>query len=320
MATRSARNNIVAGVFVLGALALGVGVSFKLSDRPAMGGMRHFTVKFSLEDGATGLKRGSPVLLAGQQIGRGQAGGFAKGAGGVAESVNVGVEVRGDLTLYENAGVYLQLPLLGTLSSINISSVGTAQATPHTGSSPAIEENEVVPGRIAPPGFLAQAGFGSEQANQLRQSLSSMQSAVDRVAKLVESGSPKVDAALGDAQQLLSQLKDMLAAWSTTIETTAANIERASARLEPMLTKAENGLDEATGAVHDIREIVTSNREKLGQILDHVNSVAAKLDQTTIDEVNSALKDGREALGVFSRSLDKVSALVTEEAPGLRRT
>jgi ABC-type transporter Mla subunit MlaD len=320
MATRGARNNIVAGLFVLVSLVLGVWVSFKLSDRPGMGGMRHFIVRFSLQDGATGLKRGSPVLLAGQQIGRVRSVAFATASDGVAESVDVGVEVRGDLTLYENAGVYLQLPLLGTLSSINISNVGNAQATPHMGASPAIEEGEVVVGHIAPPSFLAQAGFGSEQAAELRQSLSSMQTSLDRLAKLIETGAPKVETALADAQELLAKLKDRLAELSTRIDTMAVNIEKATGRLDPMLTKAETGIDEATAAVKDIREVVTANREKLGQILDSVNSAAGKLNQETIDQVNAALKDGREALDVFNKSLSKLSTLVTEETPGLRRT
>src|SRR5205823_793301 len=151
----------------------GVWASFKLSNRPAMGGMRKFFVRFTMEDGATGLKDGSPVQLGGQQIGRVVRVDFSKNANGEATALDVLVEVRGDLTLYENAGVYLQLPLLGTLSSINISSVGSPMAV-HAGASPAIEENEVVSGHVAPPGFLAQAGFGSEQAAQLRAALSSM--------------------------------------------------------------------------------------------------------------------------------------------------
>ncbi len=90
------------------------------------------------------------MLLAGQQIGRVRSVDFATAPDGSATAVNsVGVEVRGNLTLYENAGVYLQLPLLGTLSSINISSVGTPAATPHAGSKQlAIEEDEVVTGRV----------------------------------------------------------------------------------------------------------------------------------------------------------------------------
>src|SRR5262245_19985137 len=130
MATRGSRNNILAGGFVLAALLLGVWVSFKLSGRQSVGGTRRFIVRFTLQDGATGLKDGSPVLLAGQQIGQVRSVEFNKNADGLASFVDVRVETRADLVIYENAGVYLQLPLLGTLSSINISSVG-APAEPH---------------------------------------------------------------------------------------------------------------------------------------------------------------------------------------------
>src|SRR5690349_8932504 len=111
MDTRGARNNILAGAFVLAALLLGVWVSFRLSGRPSMGGLRKFIVRFSLEDGATGLKNGSPVLLAGQQIGQVKQVEFAKDAQGLPGGVDVRVEIRADMTIYENAGIYLQLPL-----------------------------------------------------------------------------------------------------------------------------------------------------------------------------------------------------------------
>jgi ABC-type transporter Mla subunit MlaD len=320
MANRSARNNILAGLFVVVSLVMGVAISFKLSDRPSMRGMRHFTIRFSLEDGATGLKSGSPVLLAGQQIGRVRTVDFATGADGVATAVDVGVEVRGNLTLYENAGVYLQLPLLGTLSSINISSVGTPIASPHAGSSAAIEEDEVVKGRIAPPGFLAQAGYGSEQAQELRNTLASLEIAMTKASQIIDKDGPKVDAGVADAQALLASLKEKLASWSEKIDKTAANIEQASGRLEPLLAKADTALDSTNAAIKDIREVVASNKDKLGQILDNVQSATGKINQTTIDEVNAAIKDGRDALGVFSTSLGKLSTIVTEETPNIRHT
>jgi ABC-type transporter Mla subunit MlaD len=319
MATRGARNNILAGGFVLVALLLAVLVSFKLGHRSSMGSVRRFVIRFTLADGATGLKDGSPVLLAGQQIGQVRKVEFAKNTEGLATAVDVSVEVRGDLTIYENAGIYLQLPLLGTLSSINISSVGTP--TPqHQGASPAIEDNEVVPGRIAPPGFLAQAGFGAEQGAQLRAAIASMQGTIDRIEKLVETAGPKVETGVNDAQALLATLKTKLDEWSQKIDKTAANIEQASGRLDPMLTKVDGGVDDARVVIKDVREVIESNRDKLNQIIDHVDSMAGKLDQTTIDEINGAIKQGRDALTSFSVSLDKATTLIQEESPGIRRT
>src|SRR5262245_56653116 len=166
-----ARNNVLAGAFVVVGLVLAVWVSFMLSDTNLARGMRTFTVQFTLGDGALGLKPGSPELLAGQQVGKVQHVDFARapapGGGEVVTAVNVAVEVRSDLTRYENAAIALQKPLLGTLSSINISSVGSAAGVPTpSGISAAIEPGDIVKGTIAPPGFLADAGYGPEQAGQ----------------------------------------------------------------------------------------------------------------------------------------------------------
>jgi ABC-type transporter Mla subunit MlaD len=313
MSNRSARNNLLAGLFVVVSLVVAVWVSFLLSDRSSMAGMTRFTVRFSLEDGATGLKRGSPVLLGGQQVGRVRSVRFARDPAGKVGGVDVGVEVRADLTLAEDAGVYLQLPLLGTLSSINISSVGTAAA-------PALDEGDVVFGRLAPPAFLAQAGFGSEQAAQLRASLTAMESAINRVAQLVETGGPKVEASLNDAQRLLADLRERLAAWSQHLDKTAANIEEASGRLNPMLTSAESTVAEARETIGQMRTLVADNRERLGQIITNLESATAKLDGQTIDRINAAVEQGRGALEVFASALTRVSTLVSEETPSLRRT
>jgi ABC-type transporter Mla subunit MlaD len=313
MPTRGTRNNILAGLFVVVSLVLGVGIAFFLSNRPTMGGMRRFTVQFSLQDGATGLKRGSPVQLAGQPIGRVRSVTFARNSENVPGAVNVEVEVNSNITLYENAAVYLQLPLLGTLSSINITNVGTPNYKPFTGTSALIEENEVVAGHIAPPGFLAQAGFGAEQAEQLRMALSSMERAIARVGDLIDTNGPKLDAGISDAQALLAQLRIKLSDWSKEIDATAANIKQASGKLDPML-------DEANGAIKDIREVIASNRDKLSQIMTNLQSTTTKIDQKTIDEVNAAIKQGRDALGAFADSMGSLNTVVKEETPGVRHT
>jgi ABC-type transporter Mla subunit MlaD len=323
MPNRGARNNILAGLFVVASLVLGVWVSFLLSDTTSIAGDTRFTVRFSLEDGATGLKKGSPVLLGGQQVGRVRTVGFAPAETdpAVATGIDVEVEVRGDLRLYENAGVFLQLPLLGTLSSINIVNIGSPVAGASTqGSSPEVERGEVVPGKLAPPAFLAQAGFGSQQAAQLRAALTSLEITVDRISKLMESGSPKIESSISDAQQLLAQLRERLAAWSERVDRTAANFEEASGRLNPMLTKVDTAVDGAVSLIADIRGMVTENREHLSQAVRNIESATAKLDRETVTQVNEAVEDGREALRVFSDSLGRLSAVVTEETPSLRRT
>lgn len=317
MSTRGARNNILAGAFVLGALALGVWMSFQLSDVPPMSGLTRFTVRFALEDGATGLKPGSEVLLAGQQIGRVLTVGFAT-QDGVPTGVDVGVEVRADVTLYEDAGVFLQLPLLGTLSSINITSVGAGKVA--SAGTPRIETGDVVQGRLAPPAFLSQAGFGSEQAAQLRASLTSMETSLQRVAELIEKSSPMVESSIADAQHLMSELRSKLKSWTELVDRTGGNIADASDRLGPIMTTAESAVDGAAQTVAEVQALVTENQGRVSQILTSLQSAAEKVDEVSVKELNAALSEGREALGVFSESLSQLTAVVKQETPSLHRT
>lgn len=319
MSLRGMRNNVVAGLFVVVALGLGVWGSFQLRQLPPMSGLTRFTIRFSLEDGAAGLKPGSAVLLAGQEIGRVRSLEFAR-KDGLPVGVDVAVETRADVTIYENAGIYLELPLLGTLSSINITNVGAGGGTKFTGASAAIEDGDVVTGHIAPPAFLAQAGFGSEQAAELRAALSSLESALSRASKLIDTAAPSVEAGLADAQKLIAEVRGKMEGWTATIDRTAANIEKASGRLDPILAKADTFLDKANANIDQVQQVVAENRAKLGEILDNIRSATGKIDQQTVDQVNAAIAQGRDALGTFSEALKNVSTLVKEETPSLHRT
>ena len=96
----NARNNVIAGVFVLLGVALAVWVSFLLSDRSAFQSTTTFAVRFPLDTGAAGLKRGSEVLLGGQPVGRVLAVDFARNPDSTPAHVDVEVEVRDDLPLF----------------------------------------------------------------------------------------------------------------------------------------------------------------------------------------------------------------------------
>jgi len=316
------RNNILAGLFVLLGVILSVWVSFLLSDRSAYASTHEFTVRFPIASGASGLKRGSSVMLGGQQIGRVLGVDFQRTPAGVPTSVDVRVEVRSDLTIYENAAVFLEKPLLGSLSSINIPNPGVAPepSAPHAGASGSVEPGEVLLGRTAPPGFLADAGFGPEQASQLQNAIASLDSTIQKIEKIVDNGGPNVEAGVADARAMIADLRVKLGEWSARIDSTAANIDAASARLDPILTKVDESVEGAKGVIASLRSLVDDNRQRIDAIIANVESATGKFDQVTIESVNGALRDGRDALGVFSEAVARVSALVGEQTPNLRRT
>lgn len=325
------RNSVLAGGFLLGSLALAVGASFLLSNRSGMGALMPITVRFTLADGATGLKRGSAVLLGGQQIGRVTKVDITKAGQGQdprpPEAVDVSIEVRKDITLYENADVQLILPLLGTLSSINISSPGDAAGVknPHHGDA-ALQEGETIVGKIAPPGFLAQAGFGPDQANQLRSAMASLENGASKISKLIDTSGPEVQDTIKGVRKMTADVQTSLAEWTKKVDATLANIQSASGRLDPMLTKADQGIDNANAAIadarataHDIKELVETNKDHITQLVKNVEGATAKFDQETIASVNKALQDGQVALETLSTAVQKVSGIISGEAPNLRR-
>lgn len=324
MSSRFNRSNILAALFLLGSLALAVWVSFLLKKSSGVSGKAlPFTVRFSLAQGASGIKPGSAVLMGGQQIGRVSSVDFAvtdRPGGPRPTGVDVRCEIRGDLILYENALVLLELPLLGNISAINIADVGdpASVTSPNSGTA-RLEANEIIAGVVAPPSFLAQAGFGPDQVGQLRQAIVSFSGAVDRGSELLDKVSPKIDSAAGDLSTIIADLKTNLTEWSTKLDTIVANAEAASSRIDPLLTKADTLITDASAAATNVRNLLDANRGKIDSVIASLDSAASKVNNTTIDELNAALEKGKDALTSVTESTDKLSSILTSETPDLQR-
>lgn len=340
----SSRNNILAGGFVVGGLLLGVWVSFMLSDwgSSSGAGWTNFTVRFRLDQGTTGLREGSTVLLGGQEVGKvkrvrfEKVEGPARSAGDAPRefptAVLVDVAIRGDLPIFENAMIALEKPLLGSLSSINISSIGDpakmeVSRQAHQGIGPQVEESEIIAGMIAPPTFLADAGFGPDQSNQLRNAVENLDKTVAEVQALVEKSGPGVQSSIDDARVLIADLRTRAAEWSKRIDTIAANVESASAKIDPILAKVDLGVDEARGVVASARAAVDDNRERIDRIIANIDeaslsakSAAARIDTELIDLASGAFREARASLATASESINRLSSLLGEQTPSIRRT
>src|SRR5262245_3636228 len=156
MASKVSRNNVIAGLFVVGAMLLALFISIMVSGAQKRLASTHaYIIRFSLADGAAGRKPGSPVTHAGQEVGPVTCMPFVRGDRGVT-GVDVHVAVHSDIPVHEDAAAFLERPLLGSMSTINIAGLGGAKAVLPSGG--------VLMGIIAPPSFLSQAGYGPEQA------------------------------------------------------------------------------------------------------------------------------------------------------------
>jgi ABC-type transporter Mla subunit MlaD len=321
MAQRSSRNNIVAGLFVVCSVGLAVWVAFVLADRgPGAGGVR-FTIRFGMDVGAAGLDTGSTVQLGGVPIGRVVGVRFdTTGAGGVPSAINVEVEVRKDLPLYENAGIYLEKPLLGSLSNINIAHAGgPVEGEEHQGASSRIEAGEQVMANLAPPGFLAQAGIGPDQIRQVQGIIASIEKSVNRIEQSVATGSPKLDESLQEARSLVGEARANFQDWSKKVGTTLTNAEIASEKWPPMMEDAQKVVESAQALFEDARSIVRDNRARIEETISSAQSLMEKLDTQSATLLNDALTSARAAMAQAQQAIQDVQGLISQETPNVRK-
>lgn len=311
------RANVLAGGFILASLALAVWMSFKISSGSGYAQTVSFVARFSLADGAMGVKAGSPVMLGGLQIGTVREVRFST-ENGVANGVDVNIEARADLALFDDAEVYLEKPLLGSLSTINITSTGRG-AGAAIGSGPRIGEGDVLPGRLAPPGFLAQAGVGAEQVSQIQQLIKDAQVGVNKFSSLVDRLAPKIESGVEELSGLTREVRGSWNGWSPRIDSTLLNIEKSAARVEPILAKIDAGADDARALLADAKDLVAANRAKVDEIIETVRAASGQIGGETMPRVARALDDASAALGSFSRTLERAQDLVTSETPNARR-
>lgn len=319
------RNNLAAGVFVLASVALAVWVSFMLADRSGLTASKNLVIAFPLDVGAHGIKRNSPVLLAGQQVGRVLDVKVDIDSKGVPTGIRVDVEIDDRYTVFDNAVVALERPLLGSLSSINISSVGGSAAPGEPEPKP-ISQGGVLKGGLAPPAFLAQAGIGPQQVEDLKLSLTNLRNTLDRAAALLDEGGD-VRASVAGARELIEKARQDFGTWSEQVSATLANARTASEKLDPLMADVSTGVEEARAVVKRAGEgvdaftsVIEGNREKVNEIVANIENISRRVDRETIDLVNSSLADARDAIRVFTTTIDDAQGLLGTEAPGIRRT
>ncbi|HYF13951.1 MAG TPA: hypothetical protein VD971_02635 [Phycisphaerales bacterium] len=315
MRNASARSNILAGTFVLVAVALFVWVCFALADRgPGLNAQR-FVVRFPLSEGAPGVQEGAPVLLGGQPVGKVVRIGFAGLDGSGPASVDARVEIKGDIPLYENAAITLERPLLGSLSTINIGSLGSPDAAPFQGASARLETGETVPARVAP-GLLAQAGLRSDQ---LRSILANLDKTLQSISATVEASGPEARDAIAEVRALVTETRAGFKRWEAQADKILSDVAAASDRFGPMADKADALLNSANDFIGEARSIIRDNRERIERTITAVENSATRFEKEGLEELNAALRDARGAMAQASQAVEDISSLVSEQTPNVRK-
>lgn len=313
MPTRSSKNNILAGVLVLGSIGLGVAVVITLSDlSERLVPMETYRVRFSLTDGAEGLKPGSIVKVGGLQVGRVIDSTFdRKDKDSEPTAVLVTVKIRSDLKLYEDAIVQLNLPLLGSNSSINIPILGTGERVPEgkmQGTSTLLEPGETLRGSMAPPSFLASAGYGPEQSGQV-------QSIIARVehitASIEEKWDPKVRQVLDDVRSVTADVRENWPTWRDRVTAALDNVKSASDKFGSITDTVKAG-------VEDAKAIISDNRPRIDNTMKDVEALAHKANTEGWDSLMAAITKGQKGIDDFADMTERADRLLKESVPQLR--
>ncbi len=319
---RNASNNLLAGAFVIVGVVGFVLIVMTLSGISAWISSRTpYTVRFTLRDGATGLKQGSLVRVGGQQAGTVKSVAFViDPVSGAPQFIDVIVGVDASIKLFSDAVVQLELPLLGSVSWINIPAVGT----PERG---VLAPGATVPGQLAPPAFLTQAGYGDAQRSQVQQMISGGAKLVDDGQKLVadlqrEAG-PLIKQAgdvASEVRQVSGDVRQKITDWTPRIDRTLESVERFTADINTSRAQLDDGLKVARDLVQDVRSIVGDNRPRVESILKNADELVTRASTELYAQVQGVLEDGRTGLRAFADTGQRANALLAEAGPELRLT
>lgn len=327
---RGSKNNILAGVFLLGSLTLGLAVFFILANL-----WEKFTVPrttyhivFSLAEGAEGLETGSIVKVGGVKAGQVTGWSFIRDGASRITGIDIQIEVNSNITLYENAVPLLILPLLGSSSTINFPDVGDpSKVTNPMNGDPRLQEGETIGGHLAPPAFLSQAGYGPEQAKQLQRIIKNAEETSDRINRItatveneLEPRLAQVRTILSDGQELTANARESWETWRSRVDSALANVDEASKRLATMMEEARAGVGEARQVITTAQEMLDENRPKVAATMDNVKEFSDKLNKDTYAAIMQVLEGANKGVEEFAISAERVRVLVGRRASELEET
>jgi ABC-type transporter Mla subunit MlaD len=331
MASRSvSRTNVIAGVFVLASALLAVAISVWVSG--AQENLRprtRYIIRFAIDQGAHGIKAGSSVNLGGQKVGHVTGVEFYRpgGKGAPPQAVDVSVVIDSDLQLYEDAVAFLERPLLGNIGAINIVYVGNGtQVAQPQNNSPLLQQGEVLQGTVAPPAFLAQAGYGPDQARQFRNMIQQASEAVDRINQMTVRIDEQVDPTLktirtaaDDIRAVTSHVREKSEGWTKQVDSVLASAEQAAGRFGPILDHVDQAVADADATIRDFQAAVRENRPALDRIMANIDQATERLNRESVPLLNDTMLHARDGADEFGQAGRTVNTLIQEESPNLRR-
>jgi len=310
------RTNLLAGLFLI------VGIALFVATTAVLGGLSlnrttTYTARFPLSASVAGLQTGSTVTVGGVDAGKVTDVAFAAAAGSSAGSaqpatpvaVDVSFAVRSDISVRDDAKIELVRPLLGTLATLNIRSLGTGASA----------EGAVLDGVIGMPGFLADAGYGPEAQTRIAGIIGHFESISRELDTLIAGLGDRSDPVLNDVAAASKSLRSLL--------------ERASERFPVWDERIMDVLDNAGSLVDDLRETaelaestIRNAGDAIEEIRGRIDVIADNTERATagaadaIDEIRAdMLPNASSALDDAAAAAARARTILERERVAIRR-
>lgn len=323
MARKKALNNVLAGTFLLGSVLLAVFISFMLTDVEFARTTR-YEFRFPLKQGAPGIEPGSPVSIGGQKVGMVTAVDFlyAEDGTNAATGVRVFARLRSRDVIFENALVYIERPILGALSGINIASAGTPDAAPFQGSSPRLEADEWIAGRTAS-ALMAQAGLPPEgfagMFAKFEELTNKVTAIVDEIGPHVKPNMEKVSETIENVREMTATTRADLPKWRGQVDSILSNSEQTAAKFGPLVDKADLLIGDVQASARTVGQVIDDNAPKVSQIVDDVAATTKHVREKSLADLDETFAKAKASIDSLSEAVTTLDTLARQETPNIRR-
>lgn len=307
------KNAFKAGVFILVALSLVLGVFFAVNGfgwRPG----HTWTIRFDVGDDVGGLGPGAEVRIGGVKQGQVERVALA----GDLAHVDVSVSLPRHVVLKDKPRVSIQSTVTG-VSWLNFDSLGDGQPLPPgsviAGEAGTFSNLVAAANRIAP-------GVAALVDDVRETTLPKFNGLVDKTGQTMDS----VGTAATRAGDTAATVDDLLKSNRPAVEQTLANLRDASERAPSVMEQAELLVQSWTGVAEEVGQALEGTGARLDRVLDSAQVIAddmkgaAKDTQATVKDVRGLIAGNRGKIEqIISRSRE-ASATLSLAASEIRRS
>jgi ABC-type transporter Mla subunit MlaD len=310
------RNNVIAGTFVLVALALGIGVFLalqKINLRPRT----PYAITFTVKDGVAGLARGSAVRVGGLLLGEVmRIEPVQPESGRPVGQIRVYFELDSDIPLYDNAQAYRAAPLLGDSSWINFTTIGGPGM-------PGLDGQQVLEAKLLPagaelvgmatPGLLANI-VGPDNALRLEKVVENVEQVTD---SLRVDYRESIHPALNDAATVIRDFRQDYGNWRGRVETAIASAEQAAENLEKATAEASTLVADAQATLAAARPDITATLTNVRDASASAREVMARVETSSMPKLDTILDDAEAGLASIADLIGRADVEFQERMPAI---